>query len=43
MKNFLVRKGLYNPEDELAGVKRAFFKDRKLVKPTDLKEVFNNE
>ena len=43
MKNFLVRKGLYNPEDELAGVKKAFFKDRKLVKPTDLEEVFKNE
>ena len=44
MKNYLVKTGSYNPEDELKGIRKAVFKDRKLVKPTDLlKEVLRND
>ena len=44
MKNYLVETGSYNPEDEIQGVKKAVFRNRKLIKPTDLlKEVLNND
>jgi len=44
MKNYLIKTGSYNPEEELKGTKRFIVRNRKLTKPTDLlKEVLRNE
>lgn len=40
MKNYLIRNGSYNPEEK---GRISIFRDNNLIKPTDLKEMVNND
>lgn len=41
MKNYLIKTGAYNVKDELKGIKNLFIADGRIVKPTDLRKLFN--
>ena len=43
MKNYLITNGNYDPEDYKKGTRVMFSMNKKLIKPSDLRKLINNE